>query len=169
MVEVYRGDTCVQAQTPGSWDAIVFERRDSVAQGSAGILHFGFRLLRPESTSALAGAIERAGGTIVDQGEFCPGEPYVFFLDPDGYEVEVWHERPTPFDPVDTSRVPKAEGTDRECKGTNGRACVTCVSHPAVNGGGLDAMRRDRFTAGRTHPVRRRLPGAAKTTTTPRR
>jgi hypothetical protein len=39
MVEVYRGDTYVQAQTPGSWDAIVFERSDSVEYGSAGMLH----------------------------------------------------------------------------------------------------------------------------------
>jgi hypothetical protein len=23
-----------------------------------------------------------------------PGEPYVFFEDPDGYEVEVWYELP---------------------------------------------------------------------------
>jgi catechol 2,3-dioxygenase-like lactoylglutathione lyase family enzyme len=26
------------------------------------------------------------------RGEFCPGEPYVFFSDPDGYEVEIWYE-----------------------------------------------------------------------------
>jgi hypothetical protein len=28
-----------------------------------------------------------------------PGEPYVFFTDPDGYEVEIWYELPTPVDP----------------------------------------------------------------------
>jgi catechol 2,3-dioxygenase-like lactoylglutathione lyase family enzyme len=44
-------------------------------------------------------AVERAGGTVLDHGEFCPGEPYVFFRDPDGYEVEIWHELPTPVDP----------------------------------------------------------------------
>ncbi len=33
-----------------------------------------------------------AGGTIVDQGEFVKGSPYLFFKDPDGYEVEVWYE-----------------------------------------------------------------------------
>ena len=36
---------------------------------------------------------------IKDRGEFCPGEPYIFFADPDGYEVEVWFELP-----IDTSR-----------------------------------------------------------------
>ena len=39
--------------------------------------------------------IERAGGKITKRGEFVPGEPYVFFNDPDGYEVEVWFELPT--------------------------------------------------------------------------
>jgi hypothetical protein len=41
-----------------------------------------------------------AGGTIVRRGELDAGEPYVF-LDPGGYEVEVWFERPTPFDPAE--------------------------------------------------------------------
>lgn len=27
-------------------------------------------------------------------------EPYLFFEDPDGYEVEIWHELPTPVDPA---------------------------------------------------------------------
>jgi hypothetical protein len=44
-------------------------------------------------------AIQSAGGTIRDHGEFVPGEPYVFFIDPDGYEVEIWYELPTPVDP----------------------------------------------------------------------
>jgi len=33
-----------------------------------------------------------AGGQIVDKGEFVKGSPYVFFKDPDGYNVEVWYE-----------------------------------------------------------------------------
>ena len=44
-------------------------------------------------------AVQSAGGTILRQGEFVPGEPYVFFTDPDGYEVEIWYEIPTPIDP----------------------------------------------------------------------
>ena len=45
-------------------------------------------------------AVEAAGGEILTRGEFCPGEPYVFCRDPDGYEIEIWHELPTPVDPV---------------------------------------------------------------------
>ena len=33
-----------------------------------------------------------AGGQIIDKGEFVEGSPYVFFKDPDGYEVEIWYE-----------------------------------------------------------------------------
>jgi hypothetical protein len=31
---------------------------------------------------------------------FYAGEPCLFFADPDGYEVEVWLERPPPVDPA---------------------------------------------------------------------
>ena len=40
--------------------------------------------------------VEAAGGTIINQGEFEPGEPYVFIKDPDGYEVEIWYEKLSP-------------------------------------------------------------------------
>jgi hypothetical protein len=46
-------------------------------------------------------AIQSAGGTIRDEGALVPG---VSFPDPDGYEVEIWYELPTPVDPVRTSR-----------------------------------------------------------------
>jgi hypothetical protein len=40
-----------------------------------------------------------AGKKAAPNREFCPGEPYLFFTDPDGYEVEIWFELPTPVDP----------------------------------------------------------------------
>ena len=33
------------------------------------------------------------------KGEFCPGEPYLFFKDLNDYEVEIAFELPTPVDP----------------------------------------------------------------------
>jgi hypothetical protein len=45
--------------------------------------------------------VARAGATIRSKGEFVPGEPYLFGADPDGYEVEIVFELPTPLDPPD--------------------------------------------------------------------
>jgi catechol 2,3-dioxygenase-like lactoylglutathione lyase family enzyme len=99
VVAVYRENGFLQAQTPGSRDVLVFEEKPAQAGSSGGIAHFGFRLVHPEDIDAAAQAVEQASGTNLRRGEFCPGEPYLFFTDPDGYEVEIWHEIPTPVDP----------------------------------------------------------------------
>jgi catechol 2,3-dioxygenase-like lactoylglutathione lyase family enzyme len=99
MAEVYRGEDFIQAQTPGTWDVLVFEKAGGTEFGSGGIAHFGFRLVSPDDVDAVASAVEREGGRVTSRGDFVPGEPYVFFTDPDGYEVEAWYELPTPFDP----------------------------------------------------------------------
>jgi catechol 2,3-dioxygenase-like lactoylglutathione lyase family enzyme len=97
-VEVYRQAGFIQAQTPGSRDVLVFEE-DAVRAGPAGgIAHFGFRLTDPADIDSAIAAVEKAGGRIREYGEFIPGEPYVFFYDPDGYEVEIWYELPTAMD-----------------------------------------------------------------------
>jgi catechol 2,3-dioxygenase-like lactoylglutathione lyase family enzyme len=98
-VPVYESDDFVQVQTPGSRDVIVFERKPGKAGKSGGVVHFGFRLQRPEDIQHAEDVVRKAGGTIKERGEFVPGEPYVFFVDPDGYEVEIWYEIPTPVDP----------------------------------------------------------------------
>jgi catechol 2,3-dioxygenase-like lactoylglutathione lyase family enzyme len=98
-VEIYRSDTFVQLQTPGTRDVIVLERDAKRAGKRGGIVHFGFRLQRPRDIEAAARAVKRAGGTIKEKGEFVPGEPYLFATDPDGYEIEIWFEIPTRVDP----------------------------------------------------------------------
>jgi catechol 2,3-dioxygenase-like lactoylglutathione lyase family enzyme len=107
VVPVYQQDDFVQVQTPGSWDVLVFERKPRDAGKTSGIIHFGFRLQRPADIERASTAVRAAGGTIREQGEFVPGEPYMFFTDPDGYEVEIWFELPTPVDPP--SRRSKGE------------------------------------------------------------
>jgi catechol 2,3-dioxygenase-like lactoylglutathione lyase family enzyme len=99
MIAVYEADDFIQAQTPGTRDVIVFERRPNAAGPGGGIVHFGFRLQNPADIEAAIAAVRAAGGEVMSQGDFCPGEPYVFFRDPDGYEVEIWYELPTPVDP----------------------------------------------------------------------
>jgi catechol 2,3-dioxygenase-like lactoylglutathione lyase family enzyme len=101
-VEVYQGERFVQVQTAGSRDVLVFEERDPDRVGqSGGIAHFGFRLQDAADIDAAAAEVTRAGGTVTARGEFCPGEPYVFATDPDGYAIEIWFELPTPVDPPD--------------------------------------------------------------------
>ena len=98
-VEVYRGSDFVQLQTPGSWDVIVLEKHTGQVGQPRGILHFGFRLLRPADIRQAIDEVRAAGGEVVDTGEFVPGEPYLFAKDPDGYLFEIWYELPTKADP----------------------------------------------------------------------
>jgi catechol 2,3-dioxygenase-like lactoylglutathione lyase family enzyme len=99
MVVVHRGEQFIQAQTPGARDALVFERAENVVVAdTGGIAHFGFRLHEPDTIHRAAALVVQAGGTIVEQGEFVPGEPYLFARDCDGYLVEVWYELPTSVD-----------------------------------------------------------------------
>ena len=90
---MYHTPNFAQVTTPGSNDIIVFEKSKSSQIGtSGGIAHFGFRLIKPDEIEQVLQRVIEAGGTIKEQGEFLPGEPYLFFLDPDGYELEVWYE-----------------------------------------------------------------------------
>ena len=99
VIAIYRDDNFVQAQTPGSRDVLVFERSEERVGNQGGIAHFGFRLVDPGDIAQAIASIEEAGGQVLRHGEFVPGEPYVFFTDLDGYEVELWYELPTPVDP----------------------------------------------------------------------
>ena len=109
VVPVYRDENFVQAQTPGSRDVIVFERDAEKPGRAGGIVHFGFRLVDPSDIAAARAAVEAAGGRITDEGEFVEGEPYLFFEDPDGYQVEIWYELPTPVDPPPISSARENE------------------------------------------------------------
>jgi catechol 2,3-dioxygenase-like lactoylglutathione lyase family enzyme len=101
VVPIFERDDFVQAQTPGTRDVLAFERRPEEAGVRGGVAHFGFRLRTAEDFGRALSAIRAAGGQIRDHGEFVPGEPYVFFSDPDGYEVEIWYELPTSVDPAE--------------------------------------------------------------------
>jgi catechol 2,3-dioxygenase-like lactoylglutathione lyase family enzyme len=98
-VEVYREGAFAQLQTPGARDVLVLEHAPQRAGVPGGVAHFGFRLTAPADIDAARDAVLSAGGTVREQGEFVPGEPYLFAVDLDGYELEIWYELPTPVDP----------------------------------------------------------------------
>ena len=90
--EMYQELDFIQVQTPGSKDIIVFVKKNSSKGKIIPGFHFGFRLPKPSGMKNMIQLIKKAGGKIKETGEFIPGEPYVFFYDPDGYEVEIWFE-----------------------------------------------------------------------------
>ena len=93
MQVMYHHDGFIQLTTPGCNDILVFEEKDNKQIGnSGGIAHFGFRLRQPGDIDDILNKLIEAGGKIIDKGEFVPGSPYIFFKDPDGYDVEVWYE-----------------------------------------------------------------------------
>ena len=94
--QMYIFDDFIQLQTPNSHDIIVLEKSTDEIRTTGGTKHFGFRLIDPMKVDSIIAQIEKAGGKIKESGEFCPGEPYVFFYDPDGYEIEIWYEKPLP-------------------------------------------------------------------------
>jgi len=100
VIAVYREADFIQAQTPGSRDVLVFEKNPADAGKAGGVTHFGFRLTNSADIDMAAEAVMAAGGRILEKGEFVPGEPYLFCLDPDGYKVEIWFEIPTSVDPA---------------------------------------------------------------------
>ncbi|MEP7323703.1 MAG: VOC family protein [Saprospiraceae bacterium] len=90
--EMYRTENFVQLQTPNAKDILVLEKADVGPNIPSGILHFGFRLIKPVAIEILIQEVKHAGGQVKESGEFVQGEPYIFFYDPDGYEIEVWYE-----------------------------------------------------------------------------
>lgn len=90
--EMYHAADFIQVQTPGSKDIIVFVKKNRSSGRIIPGFHFGFRLPKPSGIKNIIQVIKKAGGKIKETGEFIPGEPYVFFYDPDGYEIEIWFE-----------------------------------------------------------------------------
>jgi len=114
-VQVYRQNGFAQLQTPGTRDVIVLERKPKRAGRAGGIAHIGFRLQDPKDIQAAVRAVKKAGGAIKQQGEFVPGEPYLFATDPDGYELEIWYELPTPVDPpVRSEPAPRRRASKKQ-------------------------------------------------------
>jgi catechol 2,3-dioxygenase-like lactoylglutathione lyase family enzyme len=93
MEVMYKENNMLQMTTPGCKDILVFQKSSGQKfSAESGIAHFGFRLRKAGYIEKMRQKIMKAGGEIVDKGEFLPGSPFIFFKDPDGYTIEVWFE-----------------------------------------------------------------------------
>ena len=88
----WRDADSIEMQTPGRGDYVVLQRAPRSAGKRGGVSHFGFTLVTPKDIEKAIAAIEEAGGEVTERGFFTRDEPYVFFRDPDGYEVEIWYQ-----------------------------------------------------------------------------
>lgn len=89
--EYYRDDSSIQVLGPGDKDVIAFVRSEQ-AGAIGGISHFGFRLKDADDIREAIDTARSVGATILRTGEFETGSPYLYVLDPDGYEIEIWYE-----------------------------------------------------------------------------
>lgn len=89
--EYHRDADSIQALGPGPHDVMAFERRPSHGK-PGGIDHFGFRLTDPADANEALRQVKAAGATVLRQGEFSPGSPFLYISDPDGYTIEIWFE-----------------------------------------------------------------------------
>ncbi|MEM8766087.1 MAG: VOC family protein [Pseudomonadota bacterium] len=89
--EYFRDETSIQVLGPGPHDVLAFVKSDR-AGTRGGLSHFGFRLTDPADLDDALREAEAAGAEILRSGEFEAGYPYLYILDPDGYEIEIWYE-----------------------------------------------------------------------------
>src|SRR5436189_4637588 len=90
---LYNTGSAAELNTPGCHDIITLNSgRTSKVRAMGAVSHIGFRLVDPNDIGEAVRAVEAAGGTITERGEFEPGAPYVFARDPDGHIIEIWYE-----------------------------------------------------------------------------
>jgi len=88
-----------QVLGPGPTDVIAFELMPESAGQQGGIIHFGLRLTGPERIDEVLQRVVAAGGSVIKRGDFGNNQPFAFVQDPDGYEIEIWHENTPPHAP----------------------------------------------------------------------
>jgi predicted enzyme related to lactoylglutathione lyase len=99
VIKIYDQGGWIRAQTPGLTRHHRIRRRRTVHWKNRWYRAFRISPARSKDIDAAADTIKKAGGKILNKGEFCPGEPYLFFKDLNDYEVEIAFELPTPVDP----------------------------------------------------------------------
>lgn len=104
-----RSASTAQMRGPGPTDVMAFELMPEGAGQPGGVIHFGMRLTSPERLDEVLERVIAAGATIIKRGDFGDNQPFAFVRDPDGYEIEIWHEN-TPHLTEQDSASPDAVG-----------------------------------------------------------
>src|SRR5437868_13449965 len=76
--EYGRGDGLVHTQASGRHDIVMFVEDPATAGLSAGIAHFGFRLVDPDDIDRAIAEVERAGGRLQRLGEISARHCYAY-------------------------------------------------------------------------------------------
>jgi catechol 2,3-dioxygenase-like lactoylglutathione lyase family enzyme len=90
VVRFWGGEKMVFIGAEGEHDLLTLceaEPGEPIAGG--GVSHFGFRFDKSQSMDQIVAQIEAAGGKLQSRGHHGPDEPFAYFLDPDGYLVEI--------------------------------------------------------------------------------
>jgi len=76
---------------PGEADLIVLELSPADAGRPGGFQHFGIRLRDPEDFDPFLRNVLQAGARLIERGDRGDNPPFALVLDPDGYQIEIWH------------------------------------------------------------------------------
>ena len=98
--EYFRDAGSAQVLGPGPADVIAFELAAAAEVAAGGLMHFGLRLTGQGELDGVLAKVLAAGGTLKQRGDFGDNQPFAFVLDPDGYEIEIWHENTPHHRPV---------------------------------------------------------------------
>jgi catechol 2,3-dioxygenase-like lactoylglutathione lyase family enzyme len=98
--QYFRNATTAQVLGPGPTDVMAFELDPEGAGKAGGLIHFGLRLTDANALDDVVETVLAAGGTLRERGDFGDNQPYAFVFDPDGYEIEIWHEHTPHHRPV---------------------------------------------------------------------
>jgi catechol 2,3-dioxygenase-like lactoylglutathione lyase family enzyme len=89
--EQFRDGPAIFASVPGGGDMITLAGWPAWEPGAhQGLRHFGFALDLGADIPAAVALIDQSGGTAIRTGEHEEGKPFVYFIDLDGYEVELY-------------------------------------------------------------------------------
>ena len=110
VIAVYEAKNFVQAQTPGSRDVLVFERRPRQAGKAGGVAHFGFRLRRPPTWRRRSSRSEPPGGRFASMASSCRVSPTSSSPIPTATRSRSGTTLPTPVDPPGSRSLPPSLG-----------------------------------------------------------